>query len=73
MSPRFEGQVGLGIEAYAKDDDGEEAGDVAGQLPVLPLPRLPRWWWSAVEEVAVRPILVAWTRPPVSSAATAGP
>uniref|UniRef100_J3MU93 Uncharacterized protein n=1 Tax=Oryza brachyantha TaxID=4533 RepID=J3MU93_ORYBR len=40
VRPGLEGEVGLGVEADAEDDDGEEGGDVAGQLPVLPLPRL---------------------------------
>ena len=64
MRPGLDCEVGLGVEADAEDDDGEEGGDVAGKLPVLPLPRLPRRRRRAVEEVPLGPLLVARRRPP---------
>lgn len=67
VSPGLDGEIGLGVEADAEDDDGEEAGDVAGKLPVLPLARLPRWQWRSVEEVSLRPLLVPRARPPAGS------
>jgi hypothetical protein len=67
MSPGLDGEIGLGVEADAEDNDGEEAGDVAGQLPVLPLARLARWQWRSVEEVSLRPLLVPRARPPARS------
>ena len=59
VGPGLDGEIWLGVEADAKDDDGEEAGDVAGELPVLPLAGLARRLRSPVEEVALRPLLVA--------------
>jgi hypothetical protein len=41
VCPGLEGEVGLGVEPDSENDDGEEGGDVVGQLPVLPLARLP--------------------------------
>jgi len=69
VSPSLEGEIRLSTEADTEDDNGEEAGDVAGQFPVLPLPRLARWWRGSVQEVAVRPLLVTWARPSVSASA----
>ena len=40
VRPGLDCEVELGVEADTEDDDGEEGGEVAGQLPVLPLPRL---------------------------------
>lgn len=62
--PGLDGEVGLGVEADAEDDDGEEGGDVAGQLPVLPLPRLPRRRRRPVQDVPVRTLLVPRRAPP---------
>lgn len=59
VGPGLYGEIGLGVEPDAKDDDGEKAGQVARELPVLPLPRLPGRRRDAVEEVAVGPVLVA--------------
>lgn len=75
VGPGLDGEIGLGVEADAEDHDGEEAGDVAGELPVLPLARLPRRRWSPVEEVTLGPLLVARAAPPAlssSSGATSG-
>lgn len=69
MSPSLDGQIRLGLEANAEDDNREEAGDVARQLPVLPLASLTRWWWGPIEEVALWSFLVAWSGP---SARTSG-
>lgn len=67
VSPGLDGEIGLGVEADAEDNDGEEASYVAGQLPVLPLARLARWQWRSVEEVSLRPLLVPRARPPARS------
>lgn len=64
MGPGFDGEIGLGVEAHAEDDDGEEAGDVAGELPVLPLAGLARGRRRPVEEVTLGPFFVARARPP---------
>lgn len=63
MRPSLDGEIGLGIEAHAKNDNCEEAGDIARKLPVLPLSGLARWWRSPAEEVAVGSLLVTWTGP----------
>lgn len=63
MGPGLDGEIGLGIETDAENDNSQEAGYVARQLPVFPLPRLPRWRWCPVEEVAVWLLLVTWARP----------
>lgn len=63
MGPGLDGQIGLGVEADAEDDDGEEAGDVAGQFPVLPLAGLAWRRRSPVEEVALGVFLVAGSGP----------
>lgn len=75
VGPGLESEVGLGVEADAKDDDGEEGGDVAGKLPVLPLPRLPRGGWQPIEDVPLGPLLRPRARPPPSPlpAAASGP
>lgn len=59
VGPGLYSEIGLGVESDAEDDDGEKAGQVARELPVLPLPRLPGRRRDAVEEVAIRPVLVA--------------
>lgn len=59
VGPGFDGQIRLGVEADAEDDDGDETGDVAGKLPVFPFARLARWRWGPVEEVALGPLFVA--------------
>ncbi|KAG5552401.1 hypothetical protein RHGRI_010468 [Rhododendron griersonianum] len=59
VDPGLDGEVGLGVEAHSEYDDGEEAREVARELPVLPLPRLPWRRRRSVEEVAVWAILVA--------------
>lgn len=64
MGPGLDGEIGLGVESDTEDDDGEEAGDVARQLPVFPFPRLTRWWWGPVEEVALGFLLVTRAAPP---------
>jgi hypothetical protein len=74
VCPGLEGEVGLGVEPDSEDDDGEEGGDVAGQLPVLPLARLPGRQRRPVEEVPLGPLLVPWRRPapgPIAAAAGA--
>ena len=43
MGPGLDGEIGLGVESDTEDDDGEEAGDVARQLPVFPFSRLTIW------------------------------
>ena len=75
MGPGFDGEIGLGVEADAEDDDSEEAGDVAGELPVLPLAGLARGRRGPIEEVPLRPLLVAGARPPARPGlrAAAGP
>jgi hypothetical protein len=40
VRPGLEGEVGLDVEAGAKDDDGEEGRDIARHIPVLSLTRL---------------------------------
>ncbi|KAF2289428.1 hypothetical protein GH714_036133 [Hevea brasiliensis] len=37
VRPGLDGQIGLGIQPNTKDHNGQEAGDVARELPVLPL------------------------------------
>ncbi|GMN54813.1 hypothetical protein TIFTF001_023941 [Ficus carica] len=59
VGPGLDGEIGLGVEADAENDDGEKAGDVAGELPVLPLAGLARRRRRPVEEVTLRPLLVA--------------
>jgi hypothetical protein len=71
VRPGLDREVGLGVEADAEDDDGEEGSDVTGKLPVLPLPRLPRRRRRAVEEVPLGPILVPRRRPPPRALAAA--
>ena len=51
MGPSLDGEIGLGVEADAEDDDGEEAGDVVGELPVLPFTRLTWGERGPIEEV----------------------
>lgn len=63
MGPSLDGEIRLGIEADAEDDDCEEAGDIAGQFPVFPFAGLARWWWGPVEEVTLGVLLVARTGP----------
>lgn len=63
MSPSFDGEIRLGPEANAKDDNGEECGHIARKFPIFPFSRLPWWCWSPVEQVAIRPILMTGTRP----------
>lgn len=69
VRPGLEGEVGLGVEPDAEDDDGEEGGDVAGELPVLPLARLARRRRRAVHRVPLGPHLVAGRRPPAPAVA----
>jgi len=64
VGPRFDGQIGLGVEPNTQDHDGEEAGDVAWQFPVFPLAGLARGQGSPVEEVPLGMLLVARARPP---------
>ncbi|CAK9172530.1 unnamed protein product [Ilex paraguariensis] len=64
VGPGLDGEIGLGVEPNAEDDDGEEARDVAWQLPVLPLPRLTWWWQRSVQKIAVGAFLVAGSGPP---------
>jgi hypothetical protein len=64
VRPGLDGEVGLGVEPDAEDDDGEEGGDVAGQLPVLPLARLPGRRRRPVEEVPLGLLLAPRGRPP---------
>jgi hypothetical protein len=74
VRPGLEGEVGLGVEPDAEDDDGEEGGDVAGQLPVLPLTRLPGRQRRPVEEEPLGLLLVPQRRPapgPIAAAAGA--
>lgn len=59
MGPGLDGEVGLGVEPDAEDDDGEEAGDVARKLPILPLAGLTRGRRGAVEEKALGSFLMA--------------
>ena len=49
MGPSLDGEIGLGVETDAEDDDGEEACDVARELPVFPLARLSRSLWGPVK------------------------
>ena len=49
VGPSFKGEIGLGIESHTQDDDGEEAGDVAREFPILPFTGLSRRWWNTVE------------------------
>lgn len=71
VRPGLDGEVGLGVEANAEDDDGKEGGDVAGQLPVLPLARFPRRRRRPVEEVPLGALLVPRGRPPPGPLAAA--
>lgn len=64
MGPGLDGEIRLGVEADAEDHDGEEAGYVAGELPVLPATGLPRGRRGPVEEVPLGPVLVARALPP---------
>ena len=64
VGPGLDGEIGLGVESDTEDDDGEEAGDVARQLPVFPFPRLTSWWWGPVEEVTLGFLLVTRAAPP---------
>lgn len=59
MGPGFDSQIGLGVEPNAEDHDGEEAGDVARELPVFPLARLAWGRRGPVEGEALGPLLVA--------------
>ncbi|KAL0671726.1 hypothetical protein Bca4012_034430 [Brassica carinata] len=63
MSPSLDREIRLRVEPHAEDDDREEARDVAGKLPILPFPRLPRRRRSAVHEEALGTLLVAWSGP----------
>ena len=70
MGPSFKGEIGLGVEAHTEDDDGEKAGDVAREFPILPFTGLSRRLWKTVEQVSVGPLLVTWSSKwvrPVSS------
>lgn len=40
ISLRLYGQIGSSVKPNAQDLNGKEVGDVAGQLPILPLVRL---------------------------------
>lgn len=71
VRPRLNGEIRLSVEADAKDHNSEERGYIAGKLPVLPLARLARRWWSSVEEVPVGPFLRAVARPPALPATMA--
>lgn len=73
MGPSFDGEIGLGVEADAEDDYGEEASDIAGKLPVLPFPRLSRRRRCPVHEVTVGPLLVARASPPARSVSSSAP
>lgn len=64
MGPGLDGEIGLSVEADAKDNDGEEAGDVARELPVLPFSSLAWGQRGPVEEVTFRLLLVARAGPP---------
>ncbi|XP_048426470.1 uncharacterized protein LOC125470846, partial [Pyrus x bretschneideri] len=64
VGPSLDGEIGLSVEADAEDDDGEEAGDVAGELPVLPFTRLTWGERGPIEEVAFGSFLVARAGPP---------
>lgn len=70
MGPGLDGEIGLGAEADAEDDDGEEPGDVVGELPVLPPPRVTRRRRRACEGVAVRALLGPRARPSARSLPT---
>lgn len=75
MGPCLDRQIGLGTEANPENNNGEEASDVARQLPILPLSRLSRRRRSPAEGKPFGLILVSGAGPsarPVSSAA-AGP
>lgn len=63
MGPGLDGEIGLGIETDAEDDDGEEAGDVARELPVLPFTGLAGRERGSVEEVAFGVFFVAGAGP----------
>lgn len=63
VGPGLDGEIGFGIESDAENDDGEEAGDVAREFPILPFSRLARRWRGPVEEVTFWLFLVARTRP----------
>lgn len=76
MGPGLDCEIGLGVKADAEDDNCEEAGDVAGELPILPLAGLSRRRRGPAEEVAVGALLVAGSEERVgavsSSSAEAG-
>ena len=40
MGPGLDREIGLRAEADSENEDGEEAGEVARKLPVLPFPRV---------------------------------
>lgn len=71
VGPGLDGEIGLGVESDAEDYDGEEAGEVARELPVLPLSRLSGRRRDAVEEVPVGPLLVARGGPPARTVVVA--
>lgn len=73
MGPGLESEIRLGVEAHAEDDDGEEGGEVAGKLPVLPLPRLTGRRRRPIEEVPVGPLLGSGGREPLQFAAALRP
>ena len=64
MCPSLDSEIGLGVETNTEDDDGEEARDVARQLPIFPFTGLTWWWWCPIEEVTIGPFLVTGRRPP---------
>eukprot|EP00268_Persea_americana_P043202 TRINITY_DN4336_c0_g1_i1.p1 TRINITY_DN4336_c0_g1~~TRINITY_DN4336_c0_g1_i1.p1 ORF type:complete len:176 (-),score=16.64 TRINITY_DN4336_c0_g1_i1:37-564(-) len=70
VGPGLDGEVGLGAESNTENDYGEKPGEVVGELPVLPFPRLARWGRGACEGVAVRTLLGAWARPSARSLST---
>lgn len=63
MGPGLDGEIWLGVETYSQDDDREEAGDVARQLPIFPFAGLAGRQRCSIEEVAIRPLLVPRRRP----------
>ncbi|KAK8588796.1 hypothetical protein V6N12_023210 [Hibiscus sabdariffa] len=63
MSPSLDSEIGLRVESDTKDDDCEEACDVARQLPIFPFTGLARRRWDPVEEVTIGALLVTGSRP----------
>ncbi|KAL4355260.1 hypothetical protein GQ457_06G025110 [Hibiscus cannabinus] len=63
MSPSLDSEIGLGVESDTKDDDCEEACDVARQLPIFPFTGLAWRRWDPVEEVTIGALLVTGSRP----------